>query len=302
MIRDLGQRVLELESGFSLMESVKRQEIGPETAFDVFNKLVGICGQFSDLHKRIGVKAPFSESLFQSENYPSYLGLGLISHDFTNLHLGFYGYTLNLDPSIKRSDMKGIDEILRKDIFFTQYENIRIFLTLVAYLSTGDRRFLIPVDTCIFPGLLDSLARRHLNCSNNFTGFQSVPSDLYFATYQLVKNARENLVNCDISTTFRLEYNNLVVIVKDNGTGISADKLSKIFGTYTDKEYGTGIGLQVVKRIVDLKGGHVDIISTEQGKRTFKYDTRSDKVQQVGQPLTREISGTYFILYFPKSQ
>ena len=281
------------------MEKVKRREI-TETTFDVWNRLIGVSKQFIELHGKSNIKVPFSENLMQSEDYPSFLGLSLIEHNFNNIAQSLIGYANFLDRGLK--DISSVKELLEERSYFLIYENARIILTLIAYLSTGNKRFLVPIDTCSFPELLENLVGYRSNCHYDFAGFQSVPSDVYFAVHELVKNARENLVNDGISVTFRLEDSNLVAIVKDNGTGISADKLPKIFGSYTDKEQDSGIGLQVVKRMVDLKGGYVDVISTELGKHTFKYDTKFGKVQRVGQPLTQEISGTYFILNFPKPQ
>jgi signal transduction histidine kinase len=56
----------------------------------------------------------------------------------------------------------------------------------------------------------------------------------------------------------------LALIVEDTGAGISADKLDRIFDLYyTTKPQGSGIGLSIVYRIVQLHGGEIEVQSTE---------------------------------------
>ncbi len=56
------------------------------------------------------------------------------------------------------------------------------------------------------------------------------------------------------------------VSIGDDGPGIAADKLDKIFEPYfTSKKRGTGLGLAIVKHNVELYGGTVRVES-ELGK------------------------------------
>jgi len=53
------------------------------------------------------------------------------------------------------------------------------------------------------------------------------------------------------------------VRVRDNGPGIAAESLSKIFSPfYTSKERGTGLGLAISKKLVDAHGGSIEVQST----------------------------------------
>jgi len=53
-----------------------------------------------------------------------------------------------------------------------------------------------------------------------------------------------------------------VIYVKDNGHGIDADKLDKVFiPFFTTKKTGSGIGLALSKQIVQLHGGQISIAS-----------------------------------------
>ena len=66
-----------------------------------------------------------------------------------------------------------------------------------------------------------------------------------------------------------------VYCVKDNGIGIEPKYLSKVFGLFErldDSVEGTGIGLAIVKRIIELHGGRVWAESEGKGKGSvFKF-------------------------------
>ncbi len=54
------------------------------------------------------------------------------------------------------------------------------------------------------------------------------------------------------------------ILIADTGTGITPDHMKQIFDPFfTTKEYGTGLGLTNVKRLVEDNGGHLEIHSTE---------------------------------------
>jgi signal transduction histidine kinase len=53
-----------------------------------------------------------------------------------------------------------------------------------------------------------------------------------------------------------------VVSISDNGDGLSAEARDKIFlPFFTTKPTGTGLGMAIVKKIMDLHGGEIEIVS-----------------------------------------
>lgn len=62
----------------------------------------------------------------------------------------------------------------------------------------------------------------------------------------------------------RLNQNDIVLKISDNGSGVSKDQLSKIFNRYYQAEAkaGTaGIGLDLAKKIVDIHQGQIKIVN-----------------------------------------
>ena len=65
--------------------------------------------------------------------------------------------------------------------------------------------------------------------------------------------------------------NRIEVRFEDTGVGIPAEHLSKIFDLYfTTKDHGTGIGLSMVYRIIQLHDGEVEVESTKGRGTTFR--------------------------------
>lgn len=61
-----------------------------------------------------------------------------------------------------------------------------------------------------------------------------------------------------IQVTSKIEKTDFLVTIQDNGTGISADIISNIFvPNFTTKNGGMGLGLAMVKNIVENTGGHI---------------------------------------------
>ena len=68
--------------------------------------------------------------------------------------------------------------------------------------------------------------------------------------------------NAHIEISSYCQEKNVYISVKDNGKGISAELASKIFEPfYTSRVQGTGLGLAVVKSVVNAHQGDVHLLS-----------------------------------------
>lgn len=229
------------------------------------------------------------------------MGLSLLEHDANNFSTIFALYTdLLVDSKADPS------KIFNKPSYFLSYDKVQVWLSLMACISTGDEKFIIPIKPDDAKQFLVQIDGYRPNCSYQFDGIEDVPSNVYLAMHQLVKNSAENLedakkkprhpnkIEDKIEIILKNKADSYTLIVKDAGTGIPSDKLPIIFGAYTDG--GTGIGLQVVKRIADLRKGYVEVVSTP-GERTFRYNTHSGEFSE----MWRQPQGTTFTLCLPKA-
>ena len=85
-----------------------------------------------------------------------------------------------------------------------------------------------------------------------------------------------NVTLCDggkITVSVNHEGSNTVVRISDEGAGLSPEDLGRLFGRFqrlsakpTAGESSTGLGLSIVKRIIDMHGGHVTADSPGPGQ------------------------------------
>ncbi|MDX9702616.1 MAG: ATP-binding protein [Candidatus Auribacterota bacterium] len=94
---------------------------------------------------------------------------------------------------------------------------------------------------------------------------------IFQALHNVVKNAVQATPSGGIIsiTIENMKDNYCKITVKDTGKGIPNELLNKIFDPYfTTREEGTGLGLMIVRRIIDAHGGNISVMS-EEGKGTL---------------------------------
>ncbi len=92
------------------------------------------------------------------------------------------------------------------------------------------------------------------------------------ALLHILKNSMESLpAGGDIECRLERQEQNFRIIVKDQGMGIQENMRAKIFEPFfTTKVYGTGLGLTMAKKVVELHGGKLDLQSSrERGTRVI---------------------------------
>jgi len=68
----------------------------------------------------------------------------------------------------------------------------------------------------------------------------------------------------------KTDDDNVTLVIEDNGAGIPADLLDRIFNPFfTTKDYGTGLGLSIVHQIAETLGGGVTAGSRDGGGALF---------------------------------
>jgi two-component system, sensor histidine kinase and response regulator len=93
---------------------------------------------------------------------------------------------------------------------------------------------------------------------------KNLRSILYNLVSNAIKYASPGVPPCVTVTTERVRNNTLVIKVSDNGMGIKEEDKNKIFQMYrrlTDHVEGKGVGLALVKRIVENAEGRIEVKS-----------------------------------------
>ena len=112
-----------------------------------------------------------------------------------------------------------------------------------------------------------------VDCSPGLPPINADPGMLRQAILNLALNACQAMpaggtlkMSCRSTSSHRVEID-----VEDTGVGIAPDHLGKIFDLYfTTKEKGSGIGLSMVYRIVQLHDGEVEVQSTPGSGTRFR--------------------------------
>jgi len=93
------------------------------------------------------------------------------------------------------------------------------------------------------------------------------------ALINLITNSMYALENTEhpvIEVTYRLAHNKVYIDVIDNGKGIEADNIDKIFVPfYTTRKTGSGIGLTITRNIMKMHRGSLEVDSIPNECTTF---------------------------------
>jgi PAS domain S-box-containing protein len=218
--------------------------------------------------------------------------LSIISHDLRGPFLGLKGYTQMLLEEYDMLSKEEIMEYLRK-----VFDSSNDLYTLVDNLLKWSRLELgkIPYEPMAFNlfqemeslmKLLNGIAeKKEITLENN------IPREIYpFADRLMLISIIQNLVGNAIKFTRKkgrvtiTAYetdNNIMVSVADNGVGMSAEVMEKLFtldkgftSRGTAGEKGTGFGLIITKEMIKKMGGDIFIESDPLKGSTFSFSLK----------------------------
>jgi len=166
--------------------------------------------------------------------------------------------------------------------------NLASTIHTMAFLVSGDERHLHELNS---KSSIEVVVQSAEECEVDVCGnVERFDNSMYTILLNLTKNAEENKAG---RVSIELSDATPQYKVRDDGSGIPQDKLPLIFGKYSSSD--RGLGLRIVKRIVDLRGGCISVDSTEANEPTYQYNTQSGRISQVSQ----QDRGTIFSIYLP---
>ena len=163
------------------------------------------------------------------------------------------------------TEIRRLDEVVQGFLKFTRPEDLRLQAVRISALIDEVRPILKPE------------AREHnirivVETPDDQLAINGDSSMLRQAILNLAINACQAMPNGGTLriTTAPAPDNRVAVRVEDTGVGIRPEDLNRIFDLYfTTKDHGTGIGLSMVYRIVQMHDGEVEVQSTPGRGTTF---------------------------------
>jgi signal transduction histidine kinase len=130
------------------------------------------------------------------------------------------------------------------------------------------------------PGML-KIQLANLPEDENVLTIQAHKSMLYIALNNIIDNAFKYSAPHPVILNFEATTSHIKIAVTDEGSGISKDAIEKIFRPFyrvnNDKTIaGSGIGLYITSKIIELFGGTIKVISVPQQGSTFIVEFTTD--------------------------
>lgn len=164
------------------------------------------------------------------------------------------------------NEIRRLDGVVQGFLKFTRPEDLRLAPVKVSEL-------LAAIQPIVEPEARKSGVKVSMDCSPGMPPVNGDAGMLRQVFLNLAINACQAMpqggslrISCAKGAHQRIE-----VRVEDTGLGIAKEHLSKIFDLYfTTKDHGTGIGLSMVYRIVQLHDGDIEVESTQGRGTTFR--------------------------------
>jgi two-component system, NtrC family, nitrogen regulation sensor histidine kinase NtrY len=177
---------------------------------------------------------------------------------------------LNIErlEELYNTDQKKFAEVFPESIHIMnqEIENLRLLsqeFSHFAKINQPQREIFDPSEVII--EIIGSYRSDYHFVTDIKDGFKINFDKMHF--YQIVTNILQNALDVspkDSPIEMKLELNHgyIVLTIKDHGSGIDAEDLPRIFEPYfTKKSKGTGLGLALVKRLLDANHGFVRVKS-----------------------------------------
>jgi PAS domain S-box-containing protein len=212
--------------------------------------------------------------------------VSMVSHEFRSALVGIQGFSeLIRDSDLEVADVKNLAGDINKDALRLN----RMITEMLEFdrMEAGKIRLeLQPID-------LNQLVREAIEhaqvTTNKHVVIPKLEPDLPLVAgdadrlTQVLTNLLSNAIKYspdggEISVRSRLDGSLVEVAIKDQGLGIPAEFIGRLFGRYeryedkhAGKIIGTGLGLAITRQIVEMHGGKILVESTVGSGSEFKF-------------------------------
>lgn len=262
--------------------------------FNEYGEFVGVIGILQDVTER-------KQALFDRERLIAELGT-------RNAELERYSYTLSHELKTPLVTLAAYSEMLEKDISMGNTERIKSDLARIRRATDKMHKMIkellelsrigriintpqdVPFDEIVRDGLSavegDIHAKKvQIQIEPNLPMVHGDRIRLVEVIQNLVDNAIKYMGDqpeprINIGTHGRDENGHLTFFVKDNGMGIDKGYHQRVFGMFeklNPQSEGTGIGLALIKRIVEVHGGRIWVVSGGPGTGSTFLFTLAEK-------------------------
>lgn len=200
--------------------------------------------------------------------------ISVVSHDLSGPFTSIKMWT-----QILQSDISNFTEAQRKALFRIQSsaDNGELLIHNILHIEKDEINRPMNLEFLNIGAFLEDVINTHepqaqqkeikINYSNEI-GATSFMSDRYMLR-RIFENLLSNAIKFsprgkNVNITLKEKGNNIIVSVKDEGVGIATEDIPYLFSKYgkissmpTEGEYSTGLGLSIVKRLVDELNGKI---------------------------------------------
>ncbi len=179
--------------------------------------------------------------------------------------------TADVEPALEHvriiaNEIRRLDEVLQGFLKFTRPEDLKL-------QAINVRALVDEVMRVVGPEATSANVQVTVDCPDSVPDLSGDPAMLRQALLNLAINACQAMphggrlrIACSAARGRRVE-----IRVEDTGVGISPENLERIFNLYfTTKPQGSGIGLSMVYRTVQLHDGDIEVQSTPGVGTTFR--------------------------------
>ena len=220
-----------------------------------------------------------TNALLESRNSEKEIFMYSISHDLRAPIRAIDGYAALLAEDIQnqnQTESAAHLEVIRKNA-----KRMAQLLTDLVELARAESSTPDFTKIDVEATVQSAIAEGEFNLGNVKFKIETLPS--HQGDQILIKQVWTNLISNAVKYSakkpnplIRIGFENGMYFVEDNGVGFEPtykDKLFKLFSRlHADGDFsGTGIGLVIVKKLVELHGGHVDAVPIADGGSRFSF-------------------------------